>query len=64
MRVQLKARWGSHLPNSIVSVSPDRAKALEAGKVGKALDPYPKPPKREKYDGKKAESREKKDDAE
>lgn len=32
MRVRLTTRWGSHLPNSTVSVSDARAKALvEAG---------------------------------
>ncbi|MBI9110286.1 hypothetical protein [Maridesulfovibrio ferrireducens] len=38
MKVKLKKRWGSHLANSIVSVSEERAEFLEKNGIGKITD--------------------------
>ena len=53
MRIRLKTRWGSRLPGSECNVSVERAKALEADGIAKALEPYPEPEKK----GKKAKEK-------
>ena len=39
MEVRLKVRWGSYLQGDVVSVSPERAKALVEAEYGKYVDP-------------------------
>jgi hypothetical protein len=41
MRVRLLVRWGSRLQGDVISVSNERARALEEAGYGKALDPWP-----------------------
>jgi len=39
MQVKLTKRWAGYLPNSVISVSPERAEYLEKLGVGKRVNP-------------------------